>query len=145
MADRCGARPDCRREGPIASHDLWSYAFYGRMLSEYGVDPYNSVPAMFPHDVVYPVVGWRHTPAGYGPLFTAFSALLTWIAGDSLPVLRIGFQLLAASAVLWCLWVLARGRHVAALTLVALQPFVWISLVSRGTTMRSSPPCCSPR
>lgn len=118
--------------GPVTSHDLWSYAFYGRMLSEYGVDPYNSVPAMFPHDVVYPVVGWRHTPAGYGPLFTAFSALFTWVAGDSLPVLRVGFQLFAAGAVLWCLWVLARARHTAALTLVALQPFVWISLVNGG-------------
>lgn len=118
--------------GPIASHDLWSYAFYGRMLSQYGVDPYDAVPAMFPHDVVYPVVGWRHTPAGYGPLFTAFSALFTWIAGDSLPVLRVGFQLFAAAAVSWCLWVLARSRHVAAFTLVALQPFIWISLVNGG-------------
>lgn len=118
--------------GPISSHDLWSYSFYGRMVSQHGVNPYLSVPAMFPHDVVYPVVGWRHTPSGYGPLFTMFSALLTWVAGDSLLAMRLGFQLLAAGAVLWCLSVLARERRSAALTLVALQPFVWISLVNGG-------------
>lgn len=118
--------------GPISSHDLWSYSFYGRMVSQYGVDPYHSVPAMFPHDVVYPVVGWRQTPSGYGPLFTAFSGLLTWVAGDSLLAMRLGFQLLAAGAVLWSLTVLARARQSAALTLVALQPFVWISLVNGG-------------
>jgi alpha-1,6-mannosyltransferase len=118
--------------GPISSHDLWSYSFYGRMVSQHGVDPYHSVPAVFPHDVVYPVVGWRHTPSGYGPLFTMFSTLLTWVAGDSLLAMRLGFQLLAAGAVLWCLSVLARARRGAALTLVALQPFIWISLVNGG-------------
>lgn len=118
--------------GPIASHDLWSYSSYGRMVSHYGVDPYRAVPAMFPHDVVYPVVGWRNTPSGYGPLFTTFSAALTWVAGDSLLAVRLGFQVLAAGSVLWCLTVLARRRRRAALTLVALQPFVWISLVNGG-------------
>ncbi len=118
--------------GPISSHDLWSYSFYGRMVSHHGVNPYHAVPAMFPHDIVYPVVGWRNTPSGYGPLFTAFSALLTWAAGDSLLMMRLGFQIVAAGAVLICLRVLARARRSAALTLVALSPFVWISLVNGG-------------
>jgi uncharacterized membrane protein len=61
-----------------------------------------------------------------------FSTLLTWVAGDSLLAMRLGFQLLAAGAVLWCLSVLARARRGAALTLVALQPFIWISLVNGG-------------
>jgi len=118
--------------GPIGSHDLWSYSFYGRMVSEYRVDPYSSVPAMFPHDVVYPVVGWRYTPSGYGPLFTLYSAAVTALAGGSKLVMRLGFQLIAAAAVAWCLWVLSRARRHAALTLVALQPFIWISVVNGG-------------
>jgi len=118
--------------GPIGSHDLWSYSFYGRMVTEYRVDPYRAVPAMFPHDVVYPVVGWRHTPSGYGPLFTFYSAATTALAGGSKLVMRLGFQLVAAGAVTWCLWVLSRARRHAALTLVALQPFIWVSVVNGG-------------
>ena len=118
--------------GPIGSHDLWSYSFYGRMISEYRVDPYRAVPAMFPHDVIYPVVGWRHTPTAYGPLFTLYSAAVTALAGGSKLVMRLGFQLVAAGAVTWCLWVLSRARRHAALTLVALQPFIWISVVNGG-------------
>lgn len=117
---------------PIGSHDLWSYAFYGRMVSHHGVDPYTAVPASFPHDVVYPVVGWRDTPSGYGPLFTAYSAGVTRVAGESLLAMRLGFQLLAAGAVLWCLGVLSRSGQVATLVLVALQPFVWVSVVNGG-------------
>jgi alpha-1,6-mannosyltransferase len=117
---------------PIGSHDLWSYAFYGRMVSHHGVDPYTAVPASFPHDVVYPVVGWRDTPSGYGPLFTAYSAGVTRLAGESLLIMRLGFQLLAAGAVLWCLRALSRSGQVATLTLVALQPFIWVSVVNGG-------------
>jgi len=117
---------------PIGSHDLWSYAFYGRMVSHHGADPYTAVPASFPRDVVYPVVGWRDTPSGYGPLFTAYSAGVTRLAGESLLVMRLGFQLLAMGSVLWCLRVLARSGQVATLTLVALQPFVWVSVVNGG-------------
>lgn len=117
---------------PIGSHDLWSYAFYGRMVSHHGVDPYSAVPASFPHDVVFPVVGWRDTPSGYGPLFTAYSAGVTRVAGDSLVVMRLGFQLLAAGAVLWCVRTISRSGQVATLVLVALQPFVWVSVVNGG-------------
>ena len=118
--------------GPIGSHDLWSYSFYGRMVSEYRVDPYRAVPAMFPHDAIYPVVGWRHTASGYGPLFTLYSAAVTKLAGGSKLVMRLGFQLVAAASVTWCLWVLSRARRHAALTLVALQPFIWVSVVNGG-------------
>lgn len=102
------------------------------MVSHHGADPYTAVPASFPRDVVYPVVGWRDTPSGYGPLFTAYSAGVTRLAGESLLVMRLGFQLLAMGSVLWCLRVLARSGQVATLTLVALQPFVWVSVVNGG-------------
>ncbi|MCZ7531538.1 MAG: hypothetical protein M5U31_15100 [Acidimicrobiia bacterium] len=117
---------------PIGSHDLWSYVFYGRMVSHYGVDPYSAVPASFPNDIVYPLVGWRDTPSGYGPLFTLYSSAVTGVAGGSLLVMRLGFQLLAAGSVIWCLTTLRRaGRH-ATLVLVALQPFIWVSVVNGG-------------
>jgi len=102
------------------------------MVSEYRVDPYTAVPAMFPRDAIYPLVGWRHTSSGYGPLFTLYSAAVTALAGESKLVMRLGFQLSAAAAVTWCLWVLSRARRHAELTLLALQPFIWISVVNGG-------------
>ena len=117
---------------PIGSHDLWSYVSYGRMVSQHGANPYVTVPAAFPHDISHRLVGWRHTPSVYGPLFTLYSAALTKVAGNSLWVARLGFQLLAAGSVAWCLLALQRAGRYAALTLVALQPFVWVSVVNEG-------------
>lgn len=117
---------------PIGSHDLWSYAFYGRMWSHYGVNPYHAVPAQFPHDVLSPVVRWRHTPSVYGPLFTLYSAAATRIAGNSLLAMRLIFQGAAAVAVLACLGVLQWARRTRTMMLVALAPFVWVALVNGG-------------
>lgn len=117
---------------PIGSHDLWSYAFYGRMWSHYGVNPYNAVPAQFSHDVLDPLVRWRHTPSGYGPLFTLYSAGATRVAGNSVVAMRLFFQGAAAVSVLGCLGVLHRARHTRTLVLVALAPFVWVALVNGG-------------
>lgn len=117
---------------PMGSHDLWSYASYGRMVSEHGADPYRSVPATFPRDLVYPLVGWKHAPSGYGPLFTAYSVGVAELSGRSLLLLRWGFQLAAAASMLVCLGVLHRARRAAELTLVGLAPFVWVSVVNGG-------------
>ena len=117
---------------PIRSHDIWSYAFYGRMISRYGADPYTRPPSAFSHDPLYALVGWRQTRTAYGPLFTGLSALISRAAGDSVLMLRLAFQALAALAVSGCLVALHRARQHATLTLVALQPFIWITVVNGG-------------
>lgn len=117
---------------PLGSHDLWSYAFEGRMVSHYGVDPYSAVPAQFPSDILTPVVGWKNSAAGYGPMFIAFSALATWLGGESLTAIRLFFQVSTALAVIACLVLVDRARKTRALVLVALAPFVWTSLVNGG-------------
>ena len=117
---------------PLGSHDLWSYAFYGRLVAFHHSSPYTTTARRFPHDLVYPLVGWRDTPSVYGPIFTAYSAVVARAAGDSLVALRLGFQLPAAAAVIGSLGVLRRFRRHSTLTLFALQPFVWISVVNGG-------------
>ena len=81
-----------------ASDDVWSYAIYGRMVSAHGLDPYDHVPTDVREDPIFERVGpkWVSTPSRYGPLFSAVSAGITAVAGESPLRLRLGFQLLAA-------------------------------------------------
>jgi len=60
----------------LFSRDVYSYAYYGRIASTYGANPYVSTPADFPNDVLHLYVGpkWFDTPAVYGPLWTLVSA-----------------------------------------------------------------------
>ena len=119
-------------KSPIGSHDLWSYAFYGRVVSVHHADPYTAVASSYPHDLVYHLVGWHHVPTAYGPLFTGYSALVARVAGNSVLALRLGFQLPAALAVLACLALLVRRGRTSTALVVALQPFVWLSVVNGG-------------
>lgn len=61
------------------SRDVYSYAFYGRMVSEYGVNPYTHVPGEFIQDPFYLVVShfWIDSPSVYGPAFGALAAGIT--------------------------------------------------------------------
>ncbi len=67
---------------PLLSKDLFSYIYYGRTLSTYGMNPYEVTPQMLPDPLLF-FVGryWKNTGSVYGPLFTYFSALLTLVAG----------------------------------------------------------------
>lgn len=115
------------------SHDIWSYAMYGRMVSHYHVSPYTHVPKEFPNDPIYRLVGWRHTPSVYGPLFTAVSAALMSVAGASTLLARLAFQGLSAAALVVIarmLW--RRGVSPAAIALLVLNPVVVVGIVNGG-------------
>jgi hypothetical protein len=51
-----------------ASGDVYSYAFYGRIMSVYDANPYVATPSMFSFDPMYPGVPtfWVSTPSVYG-------------------------------------------------------------------------------
>jgi hypothetical protein len=120
---------------PQSSRDLWSYAFYGRAVSQYHESPYTHVPAEHPHD---PAVErsnrvWDHTPSVYGPAFAAVSAVGMRAAASSPLRMRLFFQGLAALAVLAVLAVLhRRGAPPGALALVGLNPLTVASIVNNG-------------
>ena len=87
---------------PMQSHDLWSYVMYGRVFSHHHVSPYTHAPSAFVHDPFLLRVDplWRSTESVYGPLFTAWSGLITLLGGSVALLLRLGFQVTAAVAVL---------------------------------------------
>lgn len=59
----------------LFSRDVYSYAFYGRIVAVYDENPYVHTPVEFGGDDLWPLVGpkWVDTPAVYGPAFTTIS------------------------------------------------------------------------
>jgi len=120
---------------PRETGDIWSYAIYGRMVAFHHASPYRNVPDDYPQDPMFPLVApvWQHTGSVYGPVFTAFSAAVASLAGDSAVRTRLLYQLTAAVAVAGALvLVWRRTRSPAALAWLGLQPVVALQLVNGG-------------
>ena len=119
---------------PMQSHDVWSYVMYGRIVSTHHANPYIRAPGSFAGDPFIRRIDpmWRQTRSVYGPLFTGWSALITWVAGNHILLLRLGFQLTALATVLATAWLLDRrsGGDPRVLALVLLNPLVVFSLVN---------------
>ena len=120
---------------PRSSNDVWSYTMYGRMVSVHGSSPYQHVPADFRTDPfdkrVSPI--WQHRGSVYGPAFVGYAAAVTFLAGDSVTVDRLLFQLgalLVIAAVLWLVW--RRTRSPSALAWLALNPLFGAVIVNNG-------------
>jgi hypothetical protein len=82
----------------MPSHDIFSYASYGRLMVVYHANPYFIPPSTYPHDPVFLYNDWSHTIAVYGPLsLTAFS-LLAQVTGTNIPLIILAFRLFTLSA-----------------------------------------------
>ncbi|HEX2191872.1 MAG TPA: hypothetical protein VHH09_01640, partial [Acidimicrobiales bacterium] len=120
---------------PRQSGDLWSYAMYGRMVSEYQVSPYRHTPAEFRTDPIGQRVPrfWERSRSVYGPGFTAVSVAGMAVAGRSPLVARLFFQGLAALAVALALVLVdRRSRDPVALAFLAVNPLTVVSVVNGG-------------
>ncbi|MEA2704285.1 MAG: alpha,6-mannosyltransferase [Actinomycetota bacterium] len=120
---------------PMQSNDVWSYATYGRMVSEYGVSPYRHAPADYPDDPVAARSSdfWRDSPSVYGPVFTGVSAVGMEVAGTSRLKARLFFQGLAALAVLASLVLVDRRlKDPMAVAFLAVNPVTVIAVVNGG-------------
>ncbi len=96
----------------LLSRDVFSYAFYGRILSRYGQNPYNSTPADFPASDISRFVwdGWRDTPSVYGPVFVWLAAAITAVFRGLADVIE-AFRAIAVAASLGSLWFVVRRRR----------------------------------
>ena len=120
---------------PHGSHDVWSYAMYGRMAAVHHVSPYTHRPAEFLADPFLAPVspGWRSARSVYGPGFTALSTAIMVVAGSSALLARLGFQAVAAGAVLGAGAVLFRlGASARTLAAVLLNPLLVVSVANGG-------------
>jgi alpha-1,6-mannosyltransferase len=124
----------------LFSRDVYSYAYYGRIWSTYGANPYVWTPQDYPLNSLWSLTwpGWRGTPSVYGPLFTWVSVLMTGIAKSIHSLIR-GFQVLAAVASLGTIVIVARlvqrvrpERAAFAVAIIGLNPIVVFHVVGGG-------------
>ncbi|MEY2474375.1 MAG: hypothetical protein QOK28_3704 [Actinomycetota bacterium] len=120
---------------PYGSHDLWSYATYGRILVRYHRNPYATLPAAFPRDPIARHVarGWRHTASMYGPGFTLLCSAIVGVTRTSVVATRLAFQALSAGAFALCCAVIARaGAPRWTVVAIALNPLLLVTVVNGG-------------
>ena len=117
----------------LFSRDVYSYAYYGRIVAVYHSNPYVATPSDFPRDALAAYVGpkWVATPAVYGPLWTQVSALVVR-AAHSVTAMIVVFRVLAVAASLGVIAIVARltrrawpGREAFAIAAIGLNP-VWV-------------------
>ena len=124
----------------LFSRDVYSYAYYGRIASTYGGNPYVLTPKDFPYNSLWHLTwpGWRATPSVYGPLFTWVSVAMTGVVRSVHSTIR-GFQILAALSSIGTMVVIARlvqrvrpQRAVFAVAVIGLNPIVVFHAVGGG-------------
>ncbi len=120
---------------PRESGDVWSYTIYGRMVAVHHASPYRNLPDDYPNDPMFGFVSstWRHTGSVYGPAFTALSAGVSPVIGDSALRARLLYQTLAAASVVGALvLVWRRTRSVSGIAWLGLHPLIAIYVVNGG-------------
>jgi alpha-1,6-mannosyltransferase len=124
----------------LLSRDVFSYAFYGRILSRYGHNPYVSTPADFPANDLSRFVwdGWRDTPSVYGPMFVWLSAAITAVFRGLVDVIEV-FRAVAVAASLGSLWFVVRlvgrvrpQRQAYAAAMIGLNPVILFHTAGGG-------------
>lgn len=68
---------------PALAADPFDYLMGGRIMAEYGLNPYVHTASQFPDDPYALPVGWPATPFIYGPVWALVMFLVAAIAGDS--------------------------------------------------------------
>jgi hypothetical protein len=113
------------------SRDVFSYIFYGRALSVYHANPFVLIPHARPHDVFYPLIGWKFSASVYGPVFNYLSWLVTKIAGNNVAANVLGFKVMAFAFYAACLpmvyWITKRltpGKENMALAITTWCPIL---------------------
>lgn len=69
---------------PVGAADLFGYIFQGRLISEYGLNPFVTVPMDIEGDPFLPYVAWRGETSHYGPLWELLAAGVSWLGGNDL-------------------------------------------------------------
>lgn len=116
---------------PALAADPFGWLMYGRIISEYGGNPYVDLAISFPNDVYAPPVGgdWRASPAPYGPFAIWLTAGITGIAGShTLAALLLlkGLMVACFLGVGALIWQLARALRPAEPTHATIALLAWL-------------------
>ena len=92
----------------LFSRDVYSYAFYGRIVGVYHGNPYVQTPLVYAKDPMWNLLGpkWVDTPAVYGPLFTSVAGVIARLVQS--PIGQVNaYRVLAVTASLSTVFVTA--------------------------------------
>jgi len=124
----------------LLSRDVFSYAYYGRILSRYGGNPYVNTPADYPANDLWRFTwpGWRETPSVYGPVFVWLAAAITAIFRSIHDVI-MAFRAVAVAASLGAVWFVVKlvqrvkpSKTAYAAAMIGLNPVVLFHTVGGG-------------
>jgi alpha-1,6-mannosyltransferase len=122
---------------PLASTDIFSYQFYGRIGRLYSFNPYLAGPHALAGDPLYSYIGskWYATPTVYGPVFTALSYLLAPLTIAANVFAYKAIAAVSSLAIVALVWTGARLRGVdqtRAVALVGLNPLIVVYGIGGG-------------
>ena len=124
----------------LLSRDVFSYAYYGRILSRYGGNPYVNTPADYPANDLFRFTwpDWRETPSVYGPVFVWMSGAITAVF-RSIPDVIVAFRAIAVAASLASVWFVIKtvdqvrpSKTTYAAAMIGLNPVVLFHTVGGG-------------
>ncbi len=124
----------------LLSRDVFSYTYYGRIVTRYGGNPYVDPPSNFPAADIAKFVwpGWRDTPSVYGPVFVWIAAAITGMI-NSLTTTLFAFRAVAIGATLGTLWFVYKTMQVVrpsktayAMAFIGLNPVVLFHTAGGG-------------
>lgn len=123
--------------GPVLlSTDVYTYWAYGRIPAVHGGNPYADVPADYPDDPAFPLMGsaWRETTSVYGPGFTLASEGHALAAGESADAAAWLYKALAALAMVALVLLAARlsPRPAFAAAFVGWNPLLALHFAGGG-------------
>ncbi|HYP39668.1 MAG TPA: hypothetical protein VEX13_04840 [Chloroflexia bacterium] len=83
---------------PVGAADIFDQIFRARLLTEYGLNPFTTLPSSIAGDPFQPFVAWRGDASPYGPVWETLAGGASWLGGDSLWNNLILFKLLVVVA-----------------------------------------------
>jgi hypothetical protein len=119
---------------PIASSDIFSYIYQGRVVSIYHANPYITTYSEFFQDNFYNLIHnhWDTNASPYGPLFIIISGILTWFGKNSLLLSVFLFKALFVGAHILTCYLIYKVSNLKTLFIYALNPLILFEVIING-------------
>lgn len=119
---------------PIASIDIFSYIYQGRIFSIFKMNPYIYSYTQFTQDSFYNIISnrWSSGVSPYGPLFILISGILTWVGSKSLLLSLFLFKALFVGANLLVGYFIYKIAGLKTFFIYALNPLIIFEFIING-------------
>ena len=116
---------------PAFSHDIFNYMFDARIVTKYGVSPWEYKALDFPADTWTRFMRWTHRPSVYPPVWIGLSLVPAVLGMGKFTLTLFLFKLMTAGFYLGCCKLISRLNQTA-LVLFAFNPLIIIETLVNG-------------